>query len=91
MSHITIPGTSVSDRLVAARDNFMWGVTKIVLIGGILVSVPGVVTGVIVPGEGMDRTDTVIQNVVHDHSVVWGWVGNGINSVVSFMEEESQS
>ena len=91
MSHITISGTSVSDRLVAARDNFMWGVTKIALIGGILVSVPSVVTGIIVPAEGMDRTDTVIQNVVHDHSVVWGWVGNGVDAFVSYMEEEGQS
>ena len=88
MAHITVSGTSVSDRLTCVFDNIKWACTKVILVGGILVSVPGVITGTIVPAEGMSRTDTFVKNVVHDHAVVWEHIGGGLNNLGAFLESE---
>ena len=88
MTHFTVSGTSVSDRLYLIRDNIAWGFTRVFLVGGLQVSVPGVVAGTFVPAEGMNRTDTILKNLEHDHTVVWEHTGGGLNNLVQFMETE---
>ena len=83
MSHISISGNRVED----FKDRLGWALTKMFIIGGLLVSVPGVVAGTFVPAEGMTRTDTVLKNWTHDHTVVWEAVGHGFNEIVDHMNE----
>ena len=86
MPHFTVSGTSVGARLGVVKDNILWAVTKVAIIGAVVVSVPPILAGVIVPGEGMTRTDTVISNTMQTHYFFWEKAGDGLKAVGSFMD-----
>ena len=86
-NHITVSGTSVGERAAALRDGILWGALKVFVIGGMVVSVPGVLLGATIPGEGLTRTETITQNLTNDHTQVWEWIGQGAQGVGEFMNE----
>lgn len=89
MSHFTVSGTSVGSRVGALKDGILWNALKVVTIGGLIVSVPGVLAGSVIPAEGLSRGETIVKNLEHDHSVVWSWIGQGAQGVTQFMSESN--
>ena len=83
-----VTGTSLADRGASLRDGIVWNITKVFVIGGVMVSIPGTLLGAMVPAEGMTRTDTIIENLADDHGRVWNWAGQGAEAFGQWLEEK---
>ena len=73
-----VTGTSVGERFGALRDGIIWNIIKGVVIGGVAVSLPGTFIGMMIPGEGMTRIQTIEKNLIDDHTRVWRWAGQSV-------------
>ena len=85
---VFVSGSSIGERCRASFDALMFNVIKVVAAGGIIVSVPGVLLGAMIPAEGLSRTETIEQNLIDDHARIWEWAGAGAEKFGQWMEEK---